>query len=153
MRGDKVGRFLQTRSEAEARSIWRLCGTEQWSYEGAMKALASGEWQDRIHPVLYRPFDMRSTVYDPNVAVHRRERVSWHMLAGENIALVTARTNKSPDQDHFFCSRAPNRGQDRGVYDSVVHSAAIPVSIAARSDERPLRAGRAPRQLRAEVRR
>jgi predicted helicase len=28
-----------------------------------------------------------------------------HMLAGENIGLISARSNKSPDMNHFFCSR------------------------------------------------
>jgi hypothetical protein len=30
-----------------------------------------------------------------------------HMLSGKNLGLVTARSNRSPDMDHFFCSRLP----------------------------------------------
>ena len=43
----KVQRFLETKSEAEARSLWRLCGQSQWSYERAKKDLATGSWRTR----------------------------------------------------------------------------------------------------------
>ncbi len=84
----KVQTFLQTRDEREARRLWRLCSQSQWNYERAKKELASGAWRDQVVQVLYRPFDVRWTVMNPNVAVHRRERVMRHMLAGENLALV-----------------------------------------------------------------
>lgn len=102
---EKVRRFLATGSEAEARAIWRLCSQSQWNYDRAKKALASGTWQSEVKPILYRPFDLRYTVFDPNVAVHRRMRVTHHMLCRENLGLVSARSNKSPDPDHFLCSR------------------------------------------------
>lgn len=76
----KVQRFLSTRDEHEAREIWTLCSQNQWQYARAKRELASGEWRQKIVPILYRPFDVRATVYDRNVAVHRRERVMRHML-------------------------------------------------------------------------
>ncbi len=100
----KVQALLQTRSEEEARMLFKLCSQSQWSYERAKQELADGSWRELIVPILYRPFDLRWTVNDRNVAVHRRERVMHHMLAGENLALITARSNKSPSMDHFFCS-------------------------------------------------
>ena len=87
----KVERLLTTTSEEEARSIWRLCSQNQWQYDRAKRELADGSWRGRIEPVLYRPFDIRATVFDRNVAVHRRERVMRHMLAGENLGIVTTR--------------------------------------------------------------
>ena len=87
----KVQTLLQTQSEREARMIWKLCSQSQWNYERAKKELADGEWRDQLVPVLYRPFDIRWTVFNPNVTVHRRERVMRHMLAGENVALITMR--------------------------------------------------------------
>jgi len=87
----KVEALLTTESENEARRIWRLCSQSQWSYTRAKEDLSSGEWKDSVLPILYRPFDIRWTVYDSNVAVHRRERVMRHLLATDNIALITPR--------------------------------------------------------------
>ena len=81
----KVERLLATTSEDEARSQWRLCSQKQWQYGRAKRELADGAWRERIEPILYRPFDIRTTVFDGNVAVHRRERVMRHMLAGKNL--------------------------------------------------------------------
>lgn len=91
---EKVERLLATRTEAEARALWRLCAQGQWSYARAKRELADGAWRGRVEPILYRPFDLRYTVYDRNVAVHRRERVSSHLLGGANLALLTTRQTK-----------------------------------------------------------
>ena len=85
----KVERLLATASEEEARSIWRLCSQSQWQYDRAKEGLADYSWRDQIKNILYRPFDVRTTVFDHNVAVHRRERVMRHMLAGPNMGLST----------------------------------------------------------------
>lgn len=90
----KVHSFLQTESEDEARTMWRLCSQSQWNYQRAKSMLATGEWQDRVYTILYRPFDFRWTVYDSNVAVHRRERIMNHMLAGDNPSFIMPRQSK-----------------------------------------------------------
>ena len=62
----------------------------------------------RIRSVLYRPFDRRFTYYtckSRGFICRPRPKVMRHMLAGKNVALVTARSNKSSNADHFFCSR------------------------------------------------
>ena len=87
----KVERLLSTKSEHEARQIWRLCSQNQWQYDRAKWELSDGTWRGKVETVLYRPFDLRATVFDRNVAVHRRERVMRHMLAGENLALISVR--------------------------------------------------------------
>lgn len=102
---EKVERLLATKSESEARSLFRLCSQDQWQYSRAKKELPHQPWKDEVTGILYRPFDMRWTVYNRNVAVHRRERVMGHMQAGRNIGLISARSNKSHTPDHFFCSR------------------------------------------------
>lgn len=101
----KVEQLLATNSEAEAREIFTLCSTTQWNYECAKQGLNDGEWRRLVMPILYRPFDIRWTVYDKNVAVHRRERLSDHMRSGDNFSLITARSNKSQSVDHFFITR------------------------------------------------
>ena len=87
----KIKHFLATESEEEARAIWRLCSQNQWKYGRAREELANGFWRKQVEPILYRPFDIRTTVFNRNVAVHRRERVMQHMLTGDNLGLVTCR--------------------------------------------------------------
>lgn len=117
----KVERFLETRSELEARSLWRLCSQDQWNYSRAISGLSSGEWRNQIKQVSYRPFDIRFLVYDSNVSVHRRERASRHMLDTENIALVTCRQSAVSSWEHAFISDLivddsylSNRTKERG---------------------------------------
>ena len=107
----KVEKFLATTSEEDARDIWRLCSQDQWQYDRAKQQLAGGSWKDRVESILYRPFDIRATVFDRNVAVHRRERVMRHMLAGPNVALCIGRAGQvigSRIWDVCYVSRAPS---------------------------------------------
>ena len=102
----KVKRLLATSSEEEARGIWRLCSQNQWQYERAKRELADDSWKERIEPILYRPFDTRATVFDRNVAVHRRERVMQHMMAGPNLGLVATRqVSVEGGYSHVLASR------------------------------------------------
>jgi len=103
---EKVRRLLETKTEAQARRLFRLCSQSQWSYARAKRELADGKWRKRVVPLLYRPFDERWTVYDRNVAVHRRERVMGHVLEGENLALSTTRSVEiGRGFEHVLCSR------------------------------------------------
>ena len=88
---DKVERLLATETETEARGLFRLCSQDQWQYGRAKRELVDGQWREKVVPILYRPFDVRWTVYDKNVAVHLRDRASASMLS-ENLALCTARS-------------------------------------------------------------
>jgi len=58
-----------------------------------------------IENVLYRPFDIRKIFYHDSLVWRTVKRVMKHMLAGDNIGLITARSNKSPNMNHFFCTR------------------------------------------------
>ena len=94
----------------EAREKYALSKDAQdWKVVLAQADLkASGLTEAKLAPVLYRPFDIRHTYYTgkPN-GFHCRPRgdVMRQMLAGENIGLVSARSNKSDSPDHFFCSK------------------------------------------------
>lgn len=103
----KVAELIESRNEDQARSRWRLCSTNQWDYEKAKKELSDGHWKAKLGPVLYRPFDVRWTVYDPKVAVHRRERVTGHLQAGPNLALITTKATKGESFAHVQASRVP----------------------------------------------
>jgi predicted helicase len=87
----KVNKLLSTDTEAEARRLWKLCSQDQWSYERAKEELPKIDLSKATVPVLYQPFDKRWTVWDRNVAVHRRERITQHMLKDNNIALNVIR--------------------------------------------------------------
>ena len=102
----KVEALLATRSEAEARELFQLCTQNQWSYKDAKAALADGAWKKKVVPVLYRPFDVRTTIYDSHVAVHRRERMSSNLIAGPNISLVSVRQVAETAFSHALPSRA-----------------------------------------------
>ena len=86
----KVKALIATRSEAEARRLFRLCKQAQWSYERAKAELPEIDLNSAIRRVGYRPFDNRWTIWNRNVAVHRRERATLHMQKG-NIGLDVCR--------------------------------------------------------------
>jgi hypothetical protein len=103
---EKVERLLATETEPEARGMFRLCSQNQWQYRRAKAELRTGEWRSEIVPLLYRPFDTRWTVWNRNVAVHRRERVMRHILAGANIGLSTARSIEiGRGWEHVLCTK------------------------------------------------
>ncbi len=87
------------------RETFGLKDSNAWKLAVARQALRdNAKWEKNIVPCLYRPFDVRWLFYHPAVIERGREEVMRHMLAGENVALITARSNKSPSMDHFFCS-------------------------------------------------
>ncbi len=100
----KVEHLLATNTETEARNIFRLCSQDQWQYERAKNELQSDEWREQVTPMLYRPFDVRWTVFNRNVAVHRRERVMFQMLAGANLGFCTNR-QVNGEFRHVLCTR------------------------------------------------
>ena len=61
-----------------------------WSLAKARQTVQrETEAQRRIHPILYRPFDVRYVFYHEAVIERPRAEVMHHMLAGENLALIT----------------------------------------------------------------
>ena len=73
--------------------------------EARRKIRKDRQWDRRYVPVLYRPFDIREMYYVPWMVDWPRTEAMPHMLAGENYAIITARSNKFPQPNHFFCSR------------------------------------------------
>ncbi len=105
----KVEQLLETRSEAEARELFSLCAQSQWSYDRAKAQLPLVDLDEATIRVLYRPFDTRFSVYDRNVLVHRRERVTAHLLR-DNLALCIPKNQESSGSAHFdgvFCADRP----------------------------------------------
>jgi predicted helicase len=81
--------------------------------DNSMWSMAEARRDFRKHPIrkelivdlLYRPFDTRRIYFETNVVFNMRIQVMRHMLAGRNLGLLTARSNKSSTPDHFFCSK------------------------------------------------
>jgi predicted helicase len=103
------------RSEAEARRLFRLCSQSQWSYERAKQELAHVNLDKAIVEVTYRPFDNRWTIWDSNIAVHRRERV-MNQLLKDNIAITTSRQAGALGDIEFNAVLAVERPVDFNLY-------------------------------------
>lgn len=73
--------------------------------EGELLASQLGISSSKLTKILYRPFDQRYIVYDHEVITRPRLQVMRHMLVEDNLALISARSNKSQYPDHFLCSR------------------------------------------------
>lgn len=58
-----------------------------------------------IVPVAYRPFDNRYLFYHDSLVWRTAKQLMSQMLGGANLALVSARSNKSSEMDHFYCTR------------------------------------------------
>lgn len=112
----KVKALLATANEAEAREIFQLCTQEQWNYSDAKAALAGGAWKQKIVPVLYRPFDIRTTIYDNHVAVHRRDRVMGQLLGGENLAVTVGKAGQVIDNNPWTIVAATRQITDFNFY-------------------------------------
>ncbi len=122
----KVERLLATTTEAEARGLFKLCSQDQWRYARAKTELADGEWRDKIVPILYRPFDVRWTVYDRNVAVHRRERAYDNFLGHKNLGLAMMR-QASIDQGYTHILAIDKIADNRAQYSNRGVMAASPL--------------------------
>lgn len=57
---------------------------------------------DKIIKLCYRPFDNKYTYYDRMLIWRARDDVSPLFSIGDNIGLITARSNKAEDCSHFF---------------------------------------------------
>ncbi len=131
---EEVWRTVQTFSRLEPELARQAYGlgkdARDWKVTLAQKDLRdSGPSQDRVVPILYRPFDVRYTYYtgrSRDFLCMPRPQVMRHMLEGENVALITARSNKSTTIDHFFCS---NKIVETKCGESTVQSYTFPLYL------------------------
>lgn len=81
--------------------------TENWKVITAQKDVIDNDISEKlISQILYRPFDMRYTFFTGKAnGFHGRPKaISKSLFNQENLALVSARTNKTGVMDHFFVS-------------------------------------------------
>jgi predicted helicase len=84
--------------------------SRDWKVELAQKDLKQLEISNNnVVSILYRPFDTRQTYYtgrSKGFHCMPRNEVMRHMMTGDNLGLISARSNKSDKMDHFFCSNS-----------------------------------------------
>ena len=104
-----AGEFLALPPD-EARQHFKLgADSRDWKVFLAQDDLRtqSTHPQDCV-PIIYRPFDIRFSFYSGKSrgfhCMPRGENMG-HMLGTRNLGLITARSNKSRQSDHFFCTR------------------------------------------------
>jgi len=124
-------RKMSEMSVGEAREHFDLGpDTRDWRVEWAIKDLnESGPSKLKITPILYRPFDTRFTYYtgqSRGFLCMARGEVMTHMLGGKNLALITARSNKSDVPNHFFVSATPS---EQKAGESTTNSSIFPLYV------------------------
>ena len=98
---EKVEAFLQAEDEPTARGLFSLCAQNQWQYARAKTQLSDGAWKNELTRLAYRPLDRRWTVFNRNVAVHRRERVMAHLFNHDNLAFCLSGNSESIGSPSF----------------------------------------------------
>lgn len=87
--GRRIRRLRETGDSPEAPKE-----TPVWTLSEAVKALKKDwGWEQRFHPILYRPFDRRTVFYADYLIERPRKRVMRHMFA-DNLGLIVPRQAK-----------------------------------------------------------
>ncbi len=71
-----------------------------WKLPAARRSLQTSEWQADIRPIAYRPFDTRTVIYRSDMVDWGRFEIMRHMLAGENVALLTTKAHRDAEFAH-----------------------------------------------------
>ena len=101
--GEKFEQILKLPAE-EAISRFGIKSAPHWDFVKARKNLPNTPWPS-VHPVLFRPFDVRYIFYEKAMIErgdHRFDLMS-HMFH-QNLALITVRRIEEPGTNHFFCT-------------------------------------------------
>ena len=94
-------------SDDELHSFFQINKKKGWSIRKAwnmLQPISDSDLNKFIFPVQYRPFDVQWIFYHDSVVWRTVKRVMLHMMQ-ENLGLITARSNKSRQMNHFFCTK------------------------------------------------
>lgn len=139
----------------EARAKYELGkDARDWKVDLAQKDLKrTGPARKRLCQILYRPFDLRHTYYTGQSRGFHcmpRGEVMGHMLRGNNLGLITARSNKSQSPDHFLCTRLISEAKtgeattQSGIFPIYLHPTAAPGELLNLDDHASAPGGRRP---------
>ena len=102
---DRVQDFRNTKFE-EGKSKYALGDVRERTLLESWNMLRKMENLGRYMTLLlYRPFDTRYLFHHHSLVRWPVYEVMRHMTQGNNVGLVSARSNKSQHPDHFFCSK------------------------------------------------
>lgn len=104
---DRASRFATSdaRTNAEFCREMGISEKKGWDITRARIRLASFEdHSSLIQEISYRPFDDRKIIFDESVVWTTARSTMDSMLRGSNLALVTARSEKSGTCSHFYVS-------------------------------------------------
>ncbi len=91
-------------TEDELRRRYRLCTTNQWSFERARSELGREDLAQITTTCAYRPFDTRWTVFHRGVVTILRQELMRHLFEKPNVALLATRGISRQDFAHIFVS-------------------------------------------------
>ncbi|HML96595.1 MAG TPA: N-6 DNA methylase [Thermodesulfobacteriota bacterium] len=130
--------FSKLDSEIARQAYYLGKDTRDWKVELAQKdLLKSGLNKELIVPILYRPFDIRYTYYTGNSRGFHcmpRAEVMRHMIK-KNVALITARSNKSNILNHFICGNTISEAKSG---ESTIQSYLFPLYLYPDTEKRDL---------------
>jgi type I restriction-modification system DNA methylase subunit len=89
--------------DEDIRQILKLKDTGTWNLSYTRKKVKNVDFENKIYPYAYRPFDVRFICYETNIIERDRFRLMKHILK-ENIALCTNRILTKPSFRHSFIS-------------------------------------------------
>ena len=81
---------------------YKLKDKTNWKLQAARKKVRNDKDREKSFvKILYRPFDIKWIFYHDTLVERSRRNVMRHMMQ-ENLGLITARSNKSSQMNHFF---------------------------------------------------
>jgi hypothetical protein len=108
---ERIQKFLdRSLSDQQVKEELNLSENYAWRVSEARKQLQAdvarndANLEEFLKPLLYRPFDVRLIFYHPAVVWRPRPEVMRHMLAGENLGLITVRQVAEGVFDHVLAS-------------------------------------------------
>jgi hypothetical protein len=113
----RIGQFRDRNlTDSFIRQAYGLKDTRGWKLPEKRRELAAmDDWRDYVVRCLYRPFDARWLYYHPHMVDWGRPEVMRHMLAGENLALITPKQHK--DEFGAFATQSIGAHKSVAAYD------------------------------------
>ena len=117
------------------RETFKLKDKTNWKLKDVREKVRDDDnWEASITEILYRPFDVQWIFYHDEMIERSRKEVMRHMMH-ENLGLITARSNKSTQMDHFFCS---NTIMETKCGESTTQSCLFPLYLYSDIDKKDL---------------
>ena len=99
---DRFNRFKNSSKDEDLYSKFNVKRKLGWDIcEGWHNLQEFKDIKKLIHPICYRPFDIKYIFYEDKLVWRTVRKIMEHMLY-DNIGLVTARSNKGNDSSQFF---------------------------------------------------